>query len=87
MSYWLIPAPVRMSIFMNLINFHYAISPKHFTNSYNEATGMYACACMFAHLYCLEIRVEITVIESASTVGSVKLLLCHLAFPSIILNH
>ena len=43
MSYWLIPSPVRMSIFMNLINFHYAISPKHFTNLYNEATGMYAC--------------------------------------------
>jgi len=72
---------------MNLINFHCALSPKHFTYSYNEATGMYACACMFAHLYYLEMRVEITVIESASTVGSVKLLLCHLAFPSIILNH
>jgi hypothetical protein len=38
---------------MNLINFRYAVSLEHFTNSYNEATGMYACACMFAHLYCL----------------------------------
>jgi len=72
---------------MNSINFHYAVSPKHFTYLYIEATGMYACTCMFVHLYCLEMRVEITVTKSASTVGSVKLLLCHLAFPSISLTH
>ena len=63
-------------------------SSKHFTSScLHEATGMYACACMFVHLYCLEMRVEITVIESASTVGGVKLLFCNLAFPRIILTY
>jgi len=42
---------------------------------------------MFAHLYCLEMRVETAMTESASAVGSVKLLLCHLAFPTISLTH